>query len=69
VKQELYYFIKLRLGLFDYRLIFKSLESVLLPFYHYCHGPATQPRVISYVVISAIWPICVVDSCKPITVK
>jgi len=38
------------LGTFKWQLlhdgiIFKQLKIVLLPFHHYCHGFATQPRV------------------------
>jgi len=42
VKQEFHYSIKL--CLFADGIIVKQLKIVLLPFHHYCHGPATQAR-------------------------
>jgi len=32
------------LKLFDDRIVFKQLKIVLLPFYHYSHGPTTWPN-------------------------
>jgi len=53
VKQAIQYFIKL--WLFDKQIIFKKLETVLLPFHHYCHNPATQPQVCWPSLQSCSW--------------